>query len=249
VRTRTSSLWAAALGLALTCPAFGLAQGPVTTGPEPGQIETTGPTQNQQMADAVAEQLRHSGRLHGYAINVSFADGVAELSGQVADTEQRAEALRLAQQVAGVRLVNDRLTIGGSPALLQVQAPVPPPTPKPPTPPPLPLGAGEHAPGLSLGKPGEPVPIFQAHPPMPGLVNNPPPLPPYAWPTYAPYNNFSRVATPVIYPYQSWPYIGPMYPFPKVPLGWRSVKLTWEDGNWWYAKVATGHDWWRIRYW
>jgi hypothetical protein len=40
-----------------------------------------------------------------------------------------------------------------------------------------------------------------------------------------------------------------MYPFPKVPLGWRSVKLTWEDGNWWYARVACGHDWWRIRYW
>jgi hypothetical protein len=53
----------------------------------------------------------------------------------------------------------------------------------------------------------------------------------------------------MIYPYQSWPFIGPMYPFPKVPLGWRSIKLTWEDGHWWYARVGSGHDWWRIRYW
>ena len=34
-------------------------------------------------------------------------------------------------------------------------------------------------------------------------------MPPYAWPTYAPYDNFSRVATPLAYPYNSFPYIGP----------------------------------------
>jgi hypothetical protein len=78
---------------------------------------------------------------------------------------------------------------------------------------------------------------------------NPPLMPPYAWPTYAPYNNFSRVATPLAYPYQSWPFIGPCYPFPKIPLGWRSVKLEWEDGHWWYSRVATGNNFWRLRFW
>ena len=73
-------------------------------------------------------------------------------------------------------------------------------------------------------------------------------MPPYAWPTYAPYNNYSRVAYPEQVPYEAWPFIGPMYPFPKVPLGWRSIQLTWRDGYWWYGKYATGHDWWRIRY-
>ena len=105
-----------------------------------------------------------------------------------------------------------------------------------------------------MGAP-EPMPIFHAPPGAAlgaaGAAGHtpPPPMPPYAWPTYAPYNNFSRVATPNIYPYQSWPFIGPMYPFPKVPLGWRSIKLEWYDGHWWYGKTPTGHDWWRIRYW
>jgi hypothetical protein len=52
-----------------------------------------------------------------------------------------------------------------------------------------------------------------------------------------------------MYPYEAWPFIGPFYPFPRVPLGWRSVTLTWQDGHWWYGKNATGHDWWRVRYW
>jgi hypothetical protein len=223
--------------------------------------ELAGPANNQHVANAVAAHLRSSGSLHKYAIDVTFADGTAELTGQVTDPQQREEAVRLAHEVAGVTRVSDRLTVSGNPTVLQVQAPVPPvppgppaesprpgQPPGPPVPPPLPLGAGE-APPLGLGMPGEPMPIFQPHAPLPGMVHNAPPLPPYAWPTYAPYNNYSRVAAPNIYPYQSWPFIGPMYPFPKVPLGWRSVKLTWEDGNWWYARVATGHDWWRIRYW
>ena len=73
-------------------------------------------------------------------------------------------------------------------------------------------------------------------------------MPPYAWPTYAPYNNFSRVAYPLSYPYNAFPYIGPFYPFPKVPLGWRSVKLEWDDGYWWFTKHNNKYDWWRLRF-
>jgi len=76
-----------------------------------------------------------------------------------------------------------------------------------------------------------------------------PRLPPYAWPTYAPYNNYSRVAYPSEYPYSAFPYIGPMYPFPKVPLGYRAIKLEWEDGHWWYGRTAVNRDWWKVRYW
>ncbi len=40
----------------------------------------------------------------------------------------------------------------------------------------------------------------------------------------------------VTYPHQysptAWPYIGPFYPYPQVPLGWRKVMLEWDDG-WW----------------
>jgi hypothetical protein len=92
------------------------------------------------------------------------------------------------------------------------------------------------------------MPIYQAGAVLPGAEGHPP-LPPYAWPTYAAYNNYSRVAYPTLYPYQAWPFIGPIYPFPKIPPGWRSIKLEWFDGYWWYGKVANPHDWWRIRYW
>jgi len=116
----------------------------------------------------------------------------------------------------------------------QEQAPMPNRIPGPPS-------AG---PAIS----SEPMPIYQT--PMPGPFDlNPPQMPPYAWPTYAPYNNYSRVAYPTAYPYQAFPFIGPCYPFPKVPLGWRSVKLEWQDGHWWFSKTATNHDWWRLRYW
>jgi len=106
-------------------------------------------------------------------------------------------------------------------------------------------------PGMAprAGMPPEPLPIFMAQPGMPNPQLQPPPMPPHAWPTYAPYNNVSRVAYPNNYPYEAWPFIGPMYPFPKVPLGWRSVTLSWRDGYWWYGREASGHDWWRVRYW
>jgi hypothetical protein len=94
----------------------------------------------------------------------------------------------------------------------------------------------------------EPQPIYQAPAPGPYDLNRPS-MPPYAWPTCAPYNNYSRVAYPTLYPPQAWPFIGPIYPFPKVPLGWRAVKLEWQDGHWWLSRYATPHDWWMLKYW
>lgn len=137
---------------------------------------------------------------------------------------------------------------------------VPPGTFPPGTVPPGMLPPGALPPGALLPQPPgvgampgpggmlEPMPLQGAPPGFPSATQ-PPPMPPYAWPTYAPYNNYSRVAYPNLYPYESFPFIGPIYPFPKIPLGWRSVNLTWEDGHWWLGRNATGHDWWRIRYW
>jgi hypothetical protein len=104
-----------------------------------------------------------------------------------------------------------------------------------------------------LGGPGamDPVPSFRA--PMgggmPGAQMQPPPLPPNAWPTYAPYNNYSRVAYPNVYPGNALPNIGPIYPFPKAPLGWRTVTLTFDDGHWYLTSNASNRDWWTLRYW
>ena len=57
-------------------------------------------------------------------------------------------------------------------------------------------------------------------------------MPNYAWPSYAAYPNYSAVTYPKQYSPAAWPYIGPFYPYPQVPLGWRKVTLEWDDG-WW----------------
>ncbi len=59
-----------------------------------------------------------------------------------------------------------------------------------------------------------------------------PQLPNYAWPSYAAYPNYAAVTYPKQYSPAAWPYIGPFYPYPQVPLGWRKVTLEWDDG-WW----------------
>ncbi|MFM8252575.1 MAG: BON domain-containing protein [Planctomycetota bacterium] len=67
------------------------------------------------------------------------------------------------------------------------------------------------------------APARYDHPNMPG----------YAWPSYAAYPNYAAVTYPKQYSPSAWPYIGPFYPYPQVPLGWRKVMLEWDDG-WWH---------------
>jgi len=75
-----------------------------------------------------------------------------------------------------------------------------------------------HLPGSGAGV----VPAQYDHPQMPG----------YAWPSYASHPNYGAVTYPKQYSPTAWPYIGPFYPYPQVPLGWRKVELKWKDG-WW----------------
>ncbi len=60
-----------------------------------------------------------------------------------------------------------------------------------------------------------------------------PNMPNYAWPGYAAYPNYAALTYPQQYSPTAWPYIGPFYPYPQVPLGWRKVSLEWDDG-WWF---------------
>jgi hypothetical protein len=202
---------------------------------EPGGVVTSTPkdSSNQQIADTIAQHLRQSGQLQHYHIGVMFQDGTAQLTGTITDQLQREEALRIVQGVPGVERVRDNLLVGNAVQPAQAEGSQLP----------------EALPGpAQVGPSNEPLPIMAAPPPS-YYDLNPPRMPPYAWPTYAPYNNVSRVAYPNLYPYEAWPYIGPVYPFPKIPLGWRSVKLTWEDGHWWYSRHSNHYDWWRLRYW
>jgi len=68
--------------------------------------------------------------------------------------------------------------------------------------------------------------------PLPGRYNQPN-LPDYAWPAYANYPNYSQVSYPRMYSPKAWPYIGPFYPYPQAPLGWRKVTLENHNGWWW----------------
>lgn len=83
-------------------------------------------------------------------------------------------------------------------------------------------GAGQPIPAYAPGMGGGVAPVRYDAPHMPG----------YAWPSYAPYPNYGAVTYPRQYSPTAWPYIGPFYPYPQVPLGWRKVSLEWDDG-WW----------------
>ena len=69
------------------------------------------------------------------------------------------------------------------------------------------------------------MPMAAAGMGMGGGMYDHPQMPGYAWPSYAPYPNYGAVTYPRQYSAQAWPYIGPFYPYPQVPLGWRKVTL------------------------
>jgi hypothetical protein len=82
---------------------------------------------------------------------------------------------------------------------------------------------------------GRPLPMGAAGvgmPPVP-MRGDGPNMPNYAWPSYAAYPNYAALQYPTQYSPTAWPYIGPFYPYPQVPLGWRRVSLEWDDG-WWF---------------
>jgi hypothetical protein len=62
-------------------------------------------------------------------------------------------------------------------------------------------------------------------------------MPGYAWPSYAAYPNYAALTYPKQYSPTAWPYIGPFYPYPQVPLAWRKVALEWDDG-WWFLDFS-----------
>ncbi|HEX3148522.1 MAG TPA: BON domain-containing protein [Gemmataceae bacterium] len=216
---------------------------------------------NQKLADSVADKLRSAGVAKGAKVDINCQGGLVELNGTVMSEQQHDEILETMKKVPGIRRIESSLKVGTAAPVQrtggQVEGgigPIPGPG--------SPYSATTAAPGGpgGPGGPGAPpmaMPGFPGGDPMPlngmpamGPIDPAGPrLPPYAWPTYAPYNNYSRVAYPQSYPYNAFPYIGPYYPFPKVPLGWRKVVLEWEDGHWYYGKLSSPADYWRVKFW
>jgi hypothetical protein len=264
VKTRKMLPLALAAGCCL--PAVGWAKGPwfFQTASTPPSKSAPAPkakaanlTSDQSLAEAAAEKIMSGAPLEGCSLDITCTDGLIELVGQVPSPMHSAEIEKRAKMAPGIKGVKNALVVNArptmpaakvAPAIQQTSAQVSAPGILPP-PAGLAVPGGPMAgpgPGVQLAG-GDPVPVSGGGPAAYDL--NPPRMPANAWPTYAPYNNYSRVAHPTIYPYSAWPFIGPFYPFPKVPLGWRKITLEWEDGHWYYGKNATHHDHWRIRYW
>ena len=209
---------------------------PLAVAQQPASAPATAANPNQKLADAVATKLRGMD-LTGANVDIKCQEGTVLLTGTVRNAAQKDKIVATAKSVGGVSAVKSTLTVA-SPGVVQASAQEPIPAPVAPTP--LGQAASLQGPIVEpgpVGLPGQISPDMQA-----------PPLPPYAWPTYAPYNNASRIAYPSAYPYNAFPFIGPYYPFPKVPLGWRKVTLEWEDGHWYLGRKSTPHDYWRVRF-
>lgn len=77
-----------------------------------------------------------------------------------------------------------------------------------------------------------------------GPIYNGPNLPEHAWPSYAQYPNSAAVSYPQQYSASAYPYIGPFYPYPQVPLDWRDATLRWDDGQWNLQFRQRTDKWW-----
>jgi hypothetical protein len=96
-------------------------------------------------------------------------------------------------------------------------------------------GGGMGGPGGGMGMGGVAPAGFVPHGGSPSYDN--PQMPGYAWPSYASYPNYAALSYPQQYSPTAWPYIGPFYPYPQVPLAWRKVALEWDDG-WWFLDFS-----------
>jgi len=178
-----------------------------------------------------------NGHLRNFELDISTVGGEVWARGVVATPEQKQLVLGTAQKTPGVRKVIDDVTVAGR--VRQVSNEVASPSSMPV------VGGGApraFAPSSlannsmmmpAAGGPAAPVPM-QGGPGYGGGTPryDQPNMPNYAWPSYAAHPNYAAVTYPKQYSASAWPYIGPFYPYPQVPLGWRKVALEWDDGLW-----------------
>ena len=227
------------LGLKRISTAFGL----LALGTSIASAQAPAPVagSNQATANAVASALKASPSLSAYRIEIESNRGAVTLTGAVANPTVKRDAVALVGKVQGVTSVVDQIVIkdakvrpaqyqtamhgnhfghGGGNAGMVESGPI--------------MDGGEG--GMITSGPtmmapdGSPIPEGASGAGS-GAANLNPPN--YAWPSYAPTNNFSAVGYPTAYPWQAWPNIGPFYPYPEVPQDWRAVTMRWDDGIWW----------------
>ena len=217
---------------------------------------------NQEMAQGIADALARCG-LSDYDIEIRYKQGTCSLVGAVEAREQAIAADRAARSVPGVQQVINRLTVNGQLAIPQA--------PRGPIAPTAGMQGPGGPGGYPQGYPGGPGPqgMMQAQaqgmaPPQPmmgpggnpamgpgsvqpvghHMIYNQPNVPSYAWPSYAQYDNYAQVNYPSQYDASAWPYMGPFYPYPQVPLNWRQATLEWDDGYWSLRFSPRTDKWW-----
>ncbi len=205
---------------------------------------------NQLKAEEIGRALK-AAKLNGYDIRIGFRNGTAWLYGSVSDQTARMRATQVATQVGGVKYVDNQLKVAN--AIQQVSGTQPvypqqgvyqqfgsaPQIPHQAAMNPQLIRAGHQARGPMPRQPIQQT-AFQGAPPTyahPASMGNQsvyttPNLPEHAWPSYASYPNYAQVNYPKQYDASAWPYIGPFYPYPQVPMGWRKATLEWDDGHW-----------------
>jgi hypothetical protein len=188
---------------------------------------------NQDLAVRVGKALQKV-KLNGYDIQIDVLDGIVTLDGTVGSREQRMAVEKAASAVTGVKGVYNRLRIGEA----APQRGIVPQTS---------AAQGMPAAVIRGQNPTAPVAMPAYGPPdaMGGnAIYNQPNLPNNSWPTYAQYPNYSAVTYPSQYSASAWPYIGPFYPYPQVPMGWRRATLEWNEGNWNLSFSPKTNRWW-----
>ncbi len=203
------------------------------------------------------QQYKSAGQLRGFELDVSTVNGDVWLRGKVGEQGHKDLILDAARRIPGVLRVVDDITVIAS---NQIQ-PASTYDPRASQPAPIPVPSPEPVPQVSsMPMAGRPVQMTpQAFAPS-GLASmqmggvpggqpvamqgagaaygagapryDQPNMPSYAWPSYAAHPNYGAVTYPQQYSPSAWPYIGPFYPYPQVPLGWRKVALEWDDGLW-----------------
>lgn len=191
------------------------------------------------------QKRQQNGELKGLHLDTRVEDGTVIMDGRVATPEQKSLTLDVARRVPGVEKVVDMIRVeksGKSSSVVPVSntytelnsatsAPIPLGTTTAAPLPAVPQGAY----ASQYGSAGQPLPMAAHHASSTGVAPvryDHPNLPSYAWPSYAAHPNYAAVTYPRQHSASAWPYIGPFYPYPQVPLGWRKVALEWKDG-WW----------------
>ncbi len=200
---------------------------------------------DQQIVQTIVQRVQSRqqlGELSGLAVDLFCKDGVVKLTGDVTSSGDQFELLDIARRVSGVRQVVNAMQVAEPNVMRTASARTPQARPIPARPAvaglPMPIAPASMSRAQDVvyqdGGMSAPAQLPTAAAGVPASAQyDAPQVPGYAWPTYAAHPNYAGVTYPGQYSASAWPYIGPFYPYPQVPLGWRKVALEWDDG-WWY---------------